>query len=78
MEVKCSSIGGQRSERKTANMAICGLIKAWAFNGKLRDELLDRKICDTLLEAMVLLTGWKREYNAVRLHAFQFVRGALN
>ena len=37
-----------------------------SFNGKLRDELLDREIFDTVLEAKVLLTDWKREYNAVR------------
>ena len=40
-----------------------------SFNGKLRDELLDREIFDTVLEARVLLTDWKREYNAVRPHS---------
>ena len=32
-----------------------------SFNGKLRDELLDREIFDTLLEAKVLIERWRRE-----------------
>ena len=40
-----------------------------SFNGKLRDELLVREIFDTVLEARVLLTDWKKEYNAVRPHS---------
>lgn len=39
------------------------------FNGKLRDELLDREVFETLLEAMVLIEGWRVEYNAVRAHS---------
>ncbi len=35
-------------------------------NGKLRNELLAGEIFDTVFEATVLLTGWRREYNAVR------------
>jgi transposase InsO family protein len=34
-----------------------------SFNGKLRDELLDGEIFDTLLEAKVLVGRWRREYN---------------
>jgi len=34
-----------------------------SFNGKLRDELLNGEIFDTLLEARVLLEQWRREYN---------------
>ncbi len=40
-----------------------------SFNGKLRDELLDREIFDTLLEAKVLIERWRREYNGVRPHS---------
>ena len=40
-----------------------------SFNGKLRDELLDREIFDTLLEAQVLIEGWRKEYNQVRPHS---------
>jgi putative transposase len=40
-----------------------------SFNGKLRDELLDREIFDTLYEAKVLVERWKREYNTVRPHS---------
>jgi transposase InsO family protein len=40
-----------------------------SFNGKLRDELLDRAIFDTLLEAKVLVERWRAEYNTVRPHS---------
>ena len=40
-----------------------------SFNGKLRDELLDREIFDTLLEAKVLIEAWRREYNTFRPHS---------
>jgi putative transposase len=40
-----------------------------SFNGKLRDELLDREIFDTLQEAKVLIECWRREYNTVRPHS---------
>ena len=33
-----------------------------SFNGKLRDECLNRERFDTLLEAQVLIEGWRREY----------------
>jgi len=40
-----------------------------SFNGKFRDELLNREVFDTVLEARVL-TGWyRREYNEVRPHS---------
>jgi putative transposase len=34
-----------------------------SFNGKLRDELLDREVFDTLLEAKVLVERWRQTYN---------------
>lgn len=40
-----------------------------AFNGKLRDELLNREIFTTLEEAKVLIQQWKRGYNHVRQHS---------
>jgi len=40
-----------------------------SFNGKMRDELLDRELFTTLEEARVLITGWKKEYNQVRPHS---------
>ena len=33
---------------------------------KLRDELLNLEIFDTLFEARVLVEGWRREYNTLR------------
>lgn len=40
-----------------------------SFNGKLRFELLDVEIFDTLLEAQVLVEQWRRHYNQVRPHS---------
>jgi transposase InsO family protein len=40
-----------------------------SFNGKLRDELLNREIFYTLAEAKVLIERWRREYNQVRPHS---------
>ena len=40
-----------------------------SFNGKLRDELLNREIFTTLLEAKVLIENWRREYNQIRPHS---------
>ncbi len=40
-----------------------------SFNGTLRRELLDREVCDTLLEAQILIERWRREYNEVRPHS---------
>jgi putative transposase len=40
-----------------------------SFNGKLRDELLNREVFDTLLEAKVLVERWRRAYNTVRPHS---------
>ena len=40
-----------------------------SFNGKLRDELLDREIFYTLTEAQILIKRWRREYNTVRSHS---------
>ena len=40
-----------------------------SFNGKLRDELLDREIFYTLTEAQILIERWRRQYNTVRPHS---------
>ncbi len=40
-----------------------------SFNGKLRDELLNGEIFDTVLEAKVLTERWRQEYNHVRPHS---------
>ena len=40
-----------------------------SFNGRLRDELLDREIFDTVLEAKVLIERWRVHYNTVRPHS---------
>jgi transposase InsO family protein len=40
-----------------------------SFNGKLRDELLNREIFMTIEEANVLIEQWRREYNQIRPHS---------
>jgi putative transposase len=40
-----------------------------SFNGKLRDELLNREIFTTLKEARVLIEQWRQEYNHIRPHS---------
>jgi len=40
-----------------------------SFNGKLRNELLNGEIFDTLLEAKVLIERWRKHYNTVRPHS---------
>jgi transposase InsO family protein len=40
-----------------------------SFNGKVRDELLNPELFDTLLEAQVLTERWRRVYNGVRPHS---------
>ena len=37
-----------------------------SFNGKLRDELLDGEVFDTLWEAQALTELWRQEYNHER------------
>jgi len=40
-----------------------------SLNGKLRDELLEREIFDTLWEARTLIERWREEYNTFRPHS---------
>ena len=39
-----------------------------SFNGKLRDELLNREIFYSLKEVQILTEQWRREYNTIRPH----------
>ena len=40
-----------------------------SFNGKMRDELLNREIFTTLEEAKILIAEWRNEYNQIRPHS---------
>ena len=40
-----------------------------SFNGKLRDEFLNREIFYSLREAQVVIESWRVEYNTVRPHS---------
>jgi putative transposase len=40
-----------------------------SFNGKLRDELLNGEVFDTLTEARVITEQWRTYYNRIRPHS---------
>jgi len=40
-----------------------------SFNGKMRDELLDREIFYSEKEAQTLIEMWRKHYNMVRPHS---------
>ncbi len=40
-----------------------------SFNGKMRDELLNGEIFDTMQEAKILINQWRHEYNTIRPHS---------
>ncbi len=40
-----------------------------SFNGKLRDELLNGEIFDTVIEARIIIERWRKEYNQKRPHS---------
>jgi transposase InsO family protein len=40
-----------------------------SFNSRLRDEYLNREAFASLLEALVLAAGWRRDYNEARPHS---------
>ena len=40
-----------------------------SFNGKLRDELLNTEVFNSLAEAKVLIEQWRNHYNTVRPHS---------
>ena len=40
-----------------------------SFNGKMRDELLNLEMFDTLLEVKILIERWRHEYNHIRPHS---------
>ena len=40
-----------------------------SFNGKMRDELLNGEIFDTIFEARVIIERWRKTYNTIRPHS---------
>jgi len=40
-----------------------------SFNGKLRDELLNREVFESLAEAKVIIENWRQDYNENRPHS---------
>jgi hypothetical protein len=62
-----SGLGCRRSSSSLEAHGRTGTSKS--FNGKFRDELLDREIFYTVAEAKVLVERWRREYNTIRPHS---------
>ena len=65
-----SGLGGWEPGRSTSSPGSPwenGYIES--FNGKLRDELLDREVFYTMLEVRVLTERYRRTYNQVRPHS---------
>jgi transposase InsO family protein len=54
---------------------VVAVIEAWenpfveSFNGRTRDELLNIEEFGNLFEALVVVEGWRREYNTFRPHS---------
>ena len=40
-----------------------------SFHSRFRDELLNRELFDTLLEAQVVIKDWREDYNTIRPHS---------
>ena len=57
-----------RMFHKQGQIGLC-IVYIESFNGKMRVEVLNREVFDTLLEAKVLVERWRREYNHIRPHS---------
>jgi putative transposase len=40
-----------------------------SFNRKLKDELFNGEICDTILEVRAIIEKWRRQYNTIKPHS---------
>jgi len=69
-EAGCSTCSASASRRCTSNRAARGRTAyIESFNGKLRDELLNVEIFDTLLETKLSVKRYRMHYNTVRPHS---------
>jgi transposase InsO family protein len=62
-----AGVGSQTAYIEKASPWENGYVES--FNGKLRDELLNGEVFNTLREAQVLIEEWRRHYNRVRPHS---------
>lgn len=67
VKVWISGVGARTAYIEKASPWENGYVES--FNGKLRDELLDGEVFNTLREAQVLIEAWRRHYNRVRPHS---------
>ena len=64
--IVCSGMGNSLQVARKHDLQTMYALKAQL---KRRDELLDREVVETLLEAKVLTKRWRQEYNTVRPHS---------
>jgi transposase InsO family protein len=59
---------GQTLEEMVRQLGISSVTyyKIESFNGKLRDELLNEEIFDSMYEAEVVTEQWRKHYNTIR------------
>ncbi|MBR0671715.1 IS3 family transposase [Neoroseomonas soli] len=62
-----ASVGARTAYIEKASPWENGYVES--FNGKMRDELLNGEVFNTLREAQVLIEEWRRHYNRVRPHS---------
>jgi transposase InsO family protein len=62
-----AGVGAQTAYIEKASPWENGYVES--FNGKLRDELLNGEVFNTLREAQVLIEEWRQHYNRVRPHS---------
>ena len=67
--MKCwiAGVGARTAYIERARQGENGYVES--FNGKLRDELLNGEVFNTLRKAPVLIEEWRRHYNRVRPHS---------
>ena len=62
-----AGVGSQTADIEKASPRKNGYVES--FNGKLRDELLNGEVFNTLREAQELIEEWRRHTNRVRPHS---------
>jgi transposase InsO family protein len=67
VKVWIAGVGAKTAYIEKASPRENGYVES--FNGKLRDELLNGEVFNTIREVQVLIEEWRRHYNRVRPHS---------
>ncbi len=65
----CAVLNRQTLTRRLKQRPLQRRFLQFPSNGKVRDELLDREVFETLLETRVLMERWRQKYNTVQPHS---------